>query len=38
MNERDYLGLSILEINIIVICEFFYDYVKRKHGGKAKLC
>ena len=38
INERAYLGLSILEITKIVMCEFCYDYVKRKHGKKAKLC
>ena len=32
-----YLGLSILEISKIVMCEFWYDYVKPKHK-KAKLC
>ena len=32
-----YLGLSILKISKIVICEFWYDYVKPKYGEKAKL-
>ena len=34
MNKPVYLGLSILEINEIVIYEFWYDYVKPKYGEK----
>ena len=33
-----YLGLSILELSKILMFEFWYDYVKPKHGQKAKLC
>ena len=33
-----YLGLSILELSKILMHEFWYDYVKPKHGEKAKLC
>ena len=33
-----YLGLSILEINKTIMCEFWYDYVKPKYGEKSKLC
>ena len=32
------LDLAILEINKIVIYDFWYDYVKLKHGEKSKLC
>ena len=28
MNKLVYLGLSILELSKIVICEFWHDYVK----------
>ena len=38
MNKLVYVGLSILEINKIVIYEFCYDYVKTKCEEKAKLC
>ena len=38
MNKSVYLGLSILELSEILMYEFFYDYVKRKYGEKAKLC
>ena len=38
VNKTVFLGLSILEINKIVIHEFWCDYVKTKYGEKAKLC
>ena len=38
MNKPVYLGLSILELSKILMCEFWYDYVKPKYGEKAKLC
>ena len=38
MNKPGYFGLSILELSKIVMYEFWYDYVKPKHGEKAKLC
>ena len=38
MNKPVCLGLSILEINKIVMYKFLYDYVKPKNGEKAKLC
>ena len=36
MNKPVYLGLSILELSKILTCEFWCDYVKPKHGKKAK--
>ena len=30
--------LLILELNKILMYEFWYDYVKLTHGEKAKLC
>ena len=38
MNKPVYLGLSILELSKILMYVFWYDYVKRKYGEKAKLC
>ena len=38
MNKPAYLGLSILEISTIVIMyEFWYDYVKPKYREKNKI-
>ena len=37
MNKSVCLGLSILELSKILMCEFWYDYVKPKYE-KAKLC
>ena len=33
-----YLDLSILEINKIVLCEFWYGDMRSKYGEKARLC
>ena len=38
MNKPIYQGLSIFELNKIVIDEFWYNYVKPTYGEKAKLC
>ena len=38
MNKPIYLGLSILEISKILMCEFWYDYMKPKYGIDVKLC
>ena len=38
MNKPVSLGLSILEIQKIVMHEFWYDYLRSKYGEKAKLC
>ena len=32
LNKLVYLGLSILELSKILMCEFWYDHVKRKYG------
>ena len=38
MNKPIYLGLSILEISISLMYEFWYDYMKPKYGDNGKLC
>ena len=38
MNKPIYLGLSILEINKILMYEFWYDYMKPKYNNGVKLC
>ena len=38
MKKPIYLGLSILEISKIIMCEFWYDYMKKKYGDMIKLC
>ena len=38
LNQPVYLGLSISEISKILMYEFWYDYMKPKHGDNVKLC
>ena len=38
MNKSFCLGLVILELTEILICGFWYDYVKPKYGEKAECC
>ena len=38
MNKPVYLGLSSLKLSIILMYEFWWDYVKPKNREKAKLC
>ena len=38
INRIAYLGLSIIEIAITAMHEFWYDYVKPKYREKAKVC
>ena len=33
-----YLGMSILDINKILMYEFWYNYIIPKYGDRAKLC
>ena len=37
INKPVYLGLSILELNKVLMYWFWHDYVKPKYGEKAKL-
>ena len=38
MNKPVYLGQAILDISKTLMYEFWYDYIKSKYEGKAKLC
>ena len=38
MNKPEYLGLSILDLNKLVMHGFLCDCVKPKYGEKAELC
>ena len=38
MNKPVYLGFSMLEISKRLMFEFWYDYIKPKYQGNAKLC
>ena len=38
MNKPLYLGQAILDISKTLMYEFWYDYIKPKFGGKARLC
>ena len=38
MNKPLYLGMSILHISKTLVYKFWYDYIKRKYGDRAKLC
>ena len=38
MNLPIYTGFTILEVSKTIMWEFFYDFLKPKHGDKMKLC
>ena len=38
MNKPIYLAQAILDISKTLMYEFWYDYIKRKYGDKARLC
>ena len=38
MNKPVYLGMSILDICKTLMHKFWYDYIKAKYEGRAKLC
>ena len=37
MTKPLYLGMPILDISKILMCEFWYDYISPKYGDRAKL-
>ena len=38
MNKPVYLGASTIDLSQTEMYEFWYDYIKSKHGEKAKGC
>ena len=38
MNKPMYLGQAVLDISKTLMYEFWYDYIKPKYGGNARLC
>ena len=38
MNKHIYLGMSILDISKTLMYKFWYDYIKSKYGGRARIC
>ena len=38
MNKPFYIGQSVLDISKTLMYEFYYNYLKPKHGDKVKLC
>ena len=38
MNKPIYLAFSILDLNKIVMYEFWYEYMKPKYTDNVKLC
>lgn len=38
MKKSIYLSMSILDIRKTVMYEYYYDYIKPKYEGNAKLC
>ena len=38
LNKPVHLGVSIPQLSQILMCEFWFDYIKPKFGKKGKLC
>ena len=38
MNKPIYLGLAILSLSKILICDYWYNEMKPKYGGNVKFC
>ena len=38
LNKHVHLGVSIPQLSEILMCEFWFDYIKPKFGKKGKLC
>ena len=38
MKKPVYFGQAILDVSKILMCEFWYNYLKHRYGDKVKLC
>ena len=37
LNKLAYIGMCILELSKVLMCEFHYDYIKNKYGNNLRL-
>ena len=37
LNKPAYIGMCILELSKLLMCEFHYDYIKNKYGNNSRL-
>ena len=37
LNKSAYIGMWILELSIVLMYGFHYDYIKNKHGSNSRL-
>ena len=37
LNKPAYIGMCILELSKLLMCEFYYDYIKNKYGNNSRL-
>ena len=37
LNKPAYIGMCILELSKVLMCEFHYDYIKNKYGNNSRL-
>ena len=37
LNKYAYIGMWILELSIVLMYGFHYDYIKNKHGSNSRL-
>ena len=37
LNKQTYVGISILDLNKVLMYEIHYDYIKNKYGNKSPM-
>ena len=37
LNKPSSVAMCILELSIVVICKFYYDYIENKYGNNSRL-